>query len=335
MSPLEVHGEFRPIAALRNPHLQSLLASIKLRRPLVMRRAAGLLAASEEVILDCGDGVRLMGEYTAAAGGSSRGLMVLIHGWEGSSSSLYILSSAARLHTAGYDIFRLNLRDHGGTHHLNRELFHSCRLDETVGAVQAIAERWPGRPLYLAGFSLGGNFALRIARRAPAVGLPLERVVAVCPVLDPARAMAQLEEGWIGYRLYFLRKWRRSLLIKQACFPDLYDFGNLRELPTLTATTDYFVRRYTEFPDAESYLDGYSITGDVLAGLQVPSRIITAVDDPVIPARDLPRLARSDALEVLVTPAGGHCGFVADWRLESWIDTAILAAVTGDRAASR
>ncbi|MCC5861521.1 MAG: alpha/beta fold hydrolase [Gammaproteobacteria bacterium] len=331
MSALDLHDEFRPSAALRNPHLQSLLASIKLRQPLVMRKAADLLATSEEVILDCGDGVRLMGEYTAAAAGRPRGLAVLIHGWEGSSGSLYILSSAARLHAAGYDIFRLNLRDHGGTHHLNPELFHSCRLDETVAAVQAIAERWPGRRLFLAGFSLGGNFALRIARRAPAAGLSLEQVVAVCPVLDPGRTMAQLEQGWVGYRMYFLRKWRRSLLIKQACFPELYDFGNLRELPTLTATTEYFVRRYTEFPDAETYLNGYSITGGALAGLEVPSRIITAVDDPVIPSRDLSRLARSDALELLVTPAGGHCGFVADWRLESWVDSAILAAMDTGR----
>lgn len=329
MSEIVLHEAFRPVPGLRNPHLQSMLASIKLRRPLVLRRAAGLLDGSEQVILDCGDGVRLMGEYTAAPAARSRGLVVLIHGWEGSSSSLYILSSAARLHAAGYEIFRLNLRDHGATHHLNPDLFHSCRLDETVAAVQAVAERWPGRRMALAGFSLGGNFALRIARRAPEVGLALERVVAVCPVLDPARTMAQLEQGWVGYRLYFLRKWRRSLLTKQACFPELYDFGDLRELPTLTATTEYFVRRYTDFPDIDTYLSGYAITGGALSGLQVPSRIITAVDDPVIPARDLPRLARSEALELMVTPTGGHCGFVVDWRLESWIDEAMLAALEG------
>ena len=139
--------------------------------------------------------------------------------------------------------------------------------------------------------------------------------------------MAQLETGWIGYRLYFLRKWRRSLLTKQACFPELYDFGDLRALPTLTATTDFFVREYTEFPDMESYLDGYAITGAALAGLEVPSRIITAADDPVIPVEDLVRLARSDALQVMVTPAGGHCGFVQDWRLASWVDQAIVEAL--------
>ena len=65
--------------------------------------------------------------------------------------------------THGFEVVRLNLRDHGATHHLNRELFHSCRLPEVVGAVRALALRFPGMPLVLAGFSLGGNFMLRVA----------------------------------------------------------------------------------------------------------------------------------------------------------------------------
>ena len=57
-------------------------------------------------------------------------LAVLLHGWEGSAASLYILSLAQRLFDHGYEVLRLNLRDHGDTYHLNRELFHSCRLPE-------------------------------------------------------------------------------------------------------------------------------------------------------------------------------------------------------------
>jgi predicted alpha/beta-fold hydrolase len=327
----ELHYGFRPARGLGNPHLQSMLASMKLRRPLVSRRAMHLLDTAEEVLLDCGDGIRLLGEYTPATMQPARGMVVLLHGWEGSSSSLYILSCGARLHTEGYAIFRLNLRDHGPTHHLNPDIFHSCRIEETVAAVGEIARRWPSRRLMLVGFSLGGNFVLRIARRAPAAGIDVARVVAVCPVLDPVRTMAQLESGWVGYRMYFLRKWRRSLQIKQACFPQLYDFGDLRSMKTLTETTDYFVRKHTEFPDLDSYLRGYAITGDVLAGLEVPSRIITAADDPVIPSVDLPRLARSAALELIVTPGGGHCGFVQNWSLGSWVDQAILDTLAESR----
>ena len=104
--------------------------------------------------------------------------------------------------------------------------------------------------------------------------------------------MRALEEGLWVYRQYFLRRWRRSLLAKAACFPELYDFGDLRRFPTLTATTEFFATRYASFPDLESYLNGYAITGDALARLTVPTRLIAAADDPVIPIADLADLAR-------------------------------------------
>ena len=71
-------------------------------------------------------------------------------------------------------MFRLNFRDHGETHHLNRAMFHSCRIDEVVGARETESrQRFTARPFVIGGFSLGGNFALRVALRAPAAGIPL------------------------------------------------------------------------------------------------------------------------------------------------------------------
>src|SRR6185503_5043977 len=173
--------------------------------------------------------------------------------------------------------------DHGATHALNRELFHSCRIDEVVEATRSAMAAHPAPRTFLIGHSLGGNFAMRVAVRAPAAGLDLTKVVAICPVLRPHSTMRALEEGLWVYRSYFLRRWRRSLLAKAACFPDLYDFGDLRRFPTLTATTDFFATRYAGFADLDAYLSGYAITGDALRNLAVPSRLIASADDPVIP----------------------------------------------------
>src|SRR5690606_25045705 len=87
----------------------------------------------------------------------------------------------------------------------------------------------------------------------------------------------------------------------------------------------FFVERYTEFPDLESYLNGYSVTGDVLRNLSVPTWLIAARDDPVIPIEDLDDVARSDALRITLAPRGGHCGFLEDFRLGSWLDRSVLA----------
>ena len=317
-------AEFEPPPWLVNPHLQSILPSVGPRRAGVFRRAAPLLAASRMRLVDCGDGVRLAGQHAQQPCGSGE-LILLLHGWEGSAESLYVLSAGQYLWEQGYDVFRLNLRDHGATHHLNPELFHSCRIAEVVGAVRAVQTACPGQPLSLVGYSLGGNFVLRVAARAPAAGIRLRRVIAVCPVLDPAHTLASLEHGpWI-YRHYFVLKWRRSLVLKLRAWPGRYDLDELLRHRNLTAMTAHLVQRYTDFPDLGAYLRGYAITGEALAALAVPAHILSALDDPIIPAHDLARLAPSRALSVVTTRRGGHCGFLDRFSGESWSDRRVYA----------
>jgi uncharacterized protein len=314
---------FAPPGWLGNSHLQSILPSLKLRRPLLARRAQAMLACADTQIVDCGDGVRLMGHYSsqAAAGREpARDLAILLHGWEGSADSLYVLSLGAHLFSLGCDVYRLNFRDHGPTHHLNEDIFHSCRLDEVVGAVKRIQQTIPQRRLSVAGFSLGGNFALRVAARAPAAGIELERAIAVCPVLRPHSTMAVLERGWFVYHQYFVAKWKRSLMRKQQLFPQRYDFGAILAQRSIQAMTRIMVERYSEFPSLDAYLNGYAIVGDALASLETPSHILFSLDDPIIPAHDLADLARTPALDVMALPRGGHCGFMDRFNRESWAD---------------
>jgi len=317
---------FAPPRWLRNPHLQSVLASSALRRWLGAGARAAFERGATPVLLDCGGGVRLSGLHTPqSALPAPRGLAVLLHGWEGSVASSYLLRTGARLSAAGFDVFRLNFRDHGDSHHLNAELFHSNRLDEVVAAVGCIAARFPARPLAVAGFSLGGNFALRVALRAPAAAIPLAHAVAVCPVISPERGLRALEAAPWFYQEYFLRKWRGSLLRKRALFPDRYDFRpadlkrNLREL------TRWLVERHTDFGTLERYLDGYSIAGDRLATLAVPASILTSADDPIIPVDDFRALALPPHARLDIAPFGGHCGFLLGPNLESWAEHYVLA----------
>lgn len=316
-------GDFQPPVLLRNAHVQSALASVGPRRAVAARRAGALLAGSRDYLLDCGEGVRLLGHYTAPAG-APRGLVVLLHGWEGSAASGYMLSTGAGLLAAGYGVFRLNFRDHGPTHHLNEGIFHSCLLDEVVGAVRRIADLLPQRPLFLAGYSLGGNFALRVALRAPGAGIPLARAVAICPVVDPAHGLMAMENGAAIYQHYFVRKWRRSLRRKQALFPHLYDLEPCLGLTSVRGMTDWLVRHHSEFDTMDDYLRGYAIAGDRLAGLEVPATILTAEDDPIIPVSDFHDLELPDGAELVITRHGGHCGFIENLKFESWAERFLL-----------
>jgi predicted alpha/beta-fold hydrolase len=336
MSTMDAHPDgapdFVPPRRLRHHHLQSIYPSLPLRRRGVERRCAPLLRASREVLVDCGDGVRLLAhlatQETYGRPPADR-LAVLIHGWEGSANSLYLLSLGQALLDAGYDVVRLNLRDHGDSHHLNLEIFHSCRIAEVVGAVKSLQLMHPGKRLCLAGFSLGGNFCLRVGTHAASVGIDVSRIVAICPVLDPEHTLERLESGWALYRGYFVWKWRRSLRKKQNAWPAQYDsLVDILRLDNLTDMTDQLAVRYGGFASLQDYLRGYSIVGPVLQSLDASPgmkvRIVSAADDPIIPASDLDRIARARNLEVTLTSFGGHCGFYDGAVGPSWVEREVL-----------
>jgi len=314
---------FAPTGLLANAHMQSVLTSSPWRKRRVLKRSADYRARAEREIVSTPEDVHLLG-YRSRPQNANGGLAILLHGWEGSAASNYLLDSAVALDAAGFETFRLNFRDHGDSHHLNPGLFHSCRLQEVLDAVVRLAGDHPG-PVFLVGFSLGGNFALRVARNWPGGAEPPRRVVAISPVVRPKHVLAALADGLPIYEQYFVRKWRRSLRRKQRLYPERYNLDSWFRHRNLADQTRHLVADYTGFPDMAAYLEGYSIAGDYLAELAVSSLIVTAADDPIIPIADFESLARPEALDLEIHERGGHCGFIANWRLESWIEQRIVS----------
>lgn len=320
---------FLPAFWARSPHMQTIFGSLKLR-------AAGkneMTEASRDVILDAGRGWRLLGCHSRQQERSPRGLIILIHGWEGSSDSTYVLSTGRFLYRLGYDIFRLNLRDHGKSHHLNRGLFHGALTDETAQAVGNIAQFLPDRPCYLVGFSLGGNFALRIALRQSDQPIPnLRRVFSISPALDPYRSTLAIDQGLPLYRDYFLAKWKRSLRQKQRCFPDLYRFETILHHKTCMALTEAIMPWFTEFGNYRDYFRHYTLTENVLAPLSLPVTVITSADDPVVPVEDFHHLPENRFLDLSIQPYGGHCGFLDPFPFGCWYERRIAETLKQEEA---
>jgi len=310
----------------KNPHVQSFLATFKLRRPFLKRRAKALLSASQEVIIRTKDEhqqpVSLQGFYSPQiqVNDDQAPLAILIHGWEGSADSLYLLSAAQYLYAKGFSVFRLNLRDHGESHHLNQELFHSSRLVEVVNAVKYIQDQYHNPNLFLGGFSLGGNFSLRVAALAPDYGIDLKKVVAVCPPIDPNATMLRLHEGEWFYDWYFKRKWKKSLRKKRQLFPDMYANVDFESLNDLEKMTDLLISEFSDYPSTQVYFDSYALKGDCLKNLKVPASIVLAKDDPIIPHEGSELIHSTDALNIIKTEHGGHCGHMRNIRLHSWAD---------------
>jgi len=257
--------------------------------------------------------------------------VLLLHGWEGSSESAYMRLTAARLITKGFDTFRLNFRDHGDTHHLNEGIFHSCRLAEVVAAARDVNSRWPGLPFMAAGYSLGGNFALRLALCAPEADLPLRHAAAVCPAVDPSAVMKTLEAGNGLYNWYFMKKWRSSLRKKRALWPQHNDVDEAVLNQDMRSLTRWLALRHTEFADVEDYFEGYSVSGGRLASLQVPVSVLASADDPVIPVDTLRALQLPPHSHLEIAEHGGHCGFIEGPSLrgfaERWVAQRLIRAL--------
>jgi predicted alpha/beta-fold hydrolase len=313
---------------LRSAHLQTMLNGRGPRAWRARRILRGL--KSRSLLLTAEDGTRLLAEFDQARDSRSRALVVLLHGWEGSSRSAYMLTTASCLLAEGYDVLRVNLRDHGESHHLNRELFNSTRSPEVASALQGYVDRENYQRHYLAGYSLGGSFALRIAADAGA-GLRLNACVAVCPPIDPANAMVALNTGFFAYERYFFRLWRDSLRRKLTHFPELDYAEDLARARSIDDLNRMFIPSYTAYKRIEDYFAAYSLVGSRLSALSLPAHMILAQDDPIIPFSDVERIDPIDNLHIEATRHGGHCGFLENLSADSWIESRLLQILAQHR----
>ncbi len=298
---------FQPARGLANPNLQTMIGSVgrKLFKPSWLQ---GFLARAKH------RDIHVLGRHLTAQYDLVRDddapLVIVIHGWLGSADSSYVLSNAHTLNRAGFHVARLTLRDHGGTAHLNEGLFHSAMIDEVVAAVRFIMEDFGAGRAGLVGFSMGGNFALRLAKQ-----LPQLVTLAICPAVSPRYTVEQIG-GSVIYQRYFMGKWRALWEQKQAAYPETYDFSSTSGLSNIHALTELFIAEHTEFDDLESYYAAYDLTGEALTG--VKANILAAIDDPIIPPEHYDMLPSS--VEVHLTERGGHTAYIKNWRLESWAD---------------
>tara|TARA_B100000614_G_scaffold262701_2_gene297787 strand:- start:779 stop:1789 length:1011 start_codon:yes stop_codon:yes gene_type:complete len=309
--------DFTPAVGLTNPNLQTIFSSA-IRKIIIPRTEAKFLDAGQEEIINLGS-VRLQIERDKPANTEPLGLIMIIPGWLGHSKSSYVVSLAKKLVDARFEVVRITLRDHGETCHLNSGLFHSAETQEVVDLIKKLVDdfkvRYPNREgdltTGLVGFSMGGNFALRVARQLSSV-----RTLAISPSLSPHKTIQKIENSQI-YRPYFINKWRKIFRDKQRHFPDLYDFSYAMKQKSIITLTKHFIGEFTSFDSVDSYCDAYDLCGSRLEG--VNAHILASLDDPVVPTSDIDALPPSVTRKM--TKRGGHTAFIENWALESWSDS--------------
>ena len=212
---------------------------------------------------------------------------------------------------------------------LNPGLFLGTLIDETATAVQRVAEMAADRPFYIVGASMGGNFALRLAlRHSEQPMTDLRKVIAFNPAMNPASATDAIDQQPV-FRRYFRKRWFGSLRAKQQLYPQLYNFDPLVKMPLIREMTEWLIRHYGgnagQLQNADEYFNAYRVHDAAFQRLSVPTTIITALDDPVIPVTDFFALTPRPLLNVQIHPTGGHVGFVDIFPLQHKLPELLLA----------
>src|ERR1700674_1920720 len=134
--------------------------------------------------------------------------LVMWHGMEGSTASAYMLTTADKAFRAGFNVVRVNFRNCGGTEHLSPTIYHAGLTGDLRAVIDELIARDHLSRLFVAGFSLGGNMALKLAGEYGEYPPPeLRAVCAVSPSID-LRASTTLmarRRNWI-YQQDFLRR---------------------------------------------------------------------------------------------------------------------------------
>jgi uncharacterized protein len=169
-------------------------------------------------------------------------------------------------------------------------------------------------------------------------------VAAVSPVIELEACVRALERRSNAiYQWNFVRGLRARMRRKHQCFPGRFPMERLPGLRTVRQFDAAFTAPHFGFASAEDYYHRASAMR-VVNRIRVPALVISAADDPFVPAELFrnPALTSNPHLKVVVPPHGGHCGFLEHasgehdgyWAERQIVDFAATACERTPRAAS-
>jgi predicted alpha/beta-fold hydrolase len=304
---------FVPHPLFPGPHAQTIVSSKHFPRRRAFRAESALY---ESRLFEVEPGTRVLLKCRWQENRKAAPTVLLIHGLEGSTDSLYVLGTAQKAYRRGFNVVGMNMRNCGGTEHLAATLYHSGLTEDIRRVVlEELAGREGLTEIYLAGFSMSGNMVLRLAGDyGPDSPPALKGVAAVSPSIDLDSCAAALERRENAlYRWSFVSNLRDRVRRKDRLRPGLYDTRTLRRVRTIREFDEQITARHGGYRDASDY---YARTSSraVIGRIRVPTLVIHSADDPLIPPEPFLDRAIADNPDVLLvlTRRGGHVGFLSD-----------------------
>jgi hypothetical protein len=239
--------------------------------------------------------------------------ILLLHGLNASSDAHYMRGVATKAFTRGMNVVRLNQRNCGNTEHLSAGLFHSGLTHDAKFVIDELTAVDGMSAIAVAGYSLGGNLALKLAGELGAhPPAALRAVAAVSPILEISLCVHALERpGNFFYQWNFVRDLKRRMQRKDRFWPGRFDLTKLAQIRTVRQFDDTYTAPHFGFTDAEDYYHRASAMR-VVDRIRVPALVISAEDDPFVPPEPFrdPTVTGNSHITLKLSRHGGHCAFV-------------------------
>ena len=300
---------FKPAWWLPGPHLQTLWHSLCRKPPRLQRRR-------ERLWLEDGDFLDLdwHGPHAAEAP-----LVLVLHGLTGSSSSHYALGLQQALTTRDWASVALNWRGCSGEPNLLARGYHSGASDDLAETLRHLRAQRPLAPLYVVGYSLGGNVLLKYLGETGGDS-QVQGAVAVSVPFRLDQCADRLGLGFSRvYQAHFMKQMVAYVKTKQRLFAHkgmadrlstLDQLGTLDGMRTFWDFDDRITAPLHGFKGAQDYYT-HSSSRYFLARIETPTLIIQATDDPFVFRHSLPEADElSPRIEFELHAHGGHVGFI-------------------------
>jgi hypothetical protein len=305
---------FQPAIGLSNPHMQTVLGTVW---------PAGRGIAFERVRIDTPDGDFLDLDLPRLAGidlPADAPVVLLLHGLEGNARRPYALDLYRHLARRGIRSVGMNYRSCSGEINRTARSYHAGATDDVALVHSWLDQRFPGVAKGMVGVSLGGNMLLKyLGERGGEMAIRLRAAAAISPPFDLTLGGAYLEQGLRQrYVARFLASIKAKLRAKAALVAPLIDLERALAAQTLREIDEAMTAPLHGFASADDYYARNSARR-YLPGVQVPTLLLRAKDDPLIPAADIPTeiFQHNRALLPAITERGGHVGWIEGWPLAS------------------
>lgn len=315
---------FSPRWGLANGHLQTIWATY------FPYKAAAYHASTHEIQLTDGDRL-IVHEDRPASWNSGDRVVILVHGLGGSHLSNHVVRVTDKLEQQGQLVLRMDQRGWGASKEISTGYTHAGRSDDLLDVVRYAADRFPASPITVIGFSLGANITLKFGGEfAHELPEAVDSLLAVAPPIDLMTSSDNIRSfsNWV-YDRTFVRQLNRLLVVQRDKLLATGRVTDLKPARNLYDFDDRITARLAGYENAAHYYQSCS-SAPLLEKIELPTLIVTAEDDPLIPFSMFRAASFGSSTQVLSVKTGGHLGFLGrdgvdpdpfwlDWRIAEWV----------------